>query len=376
MKQLTQQLTRSFFVFITCFSSIFSHGTKSSQLQAIDSVINAAIKSEALPGAVVLVSNNDQIVYYKAFGNRSMQPSIEPMTLDTIFDIASLTKPFTATAIVKLAELGLIDIDLPVATYIPEFGANGKEQMTIKQLLVHSSGLLPDIAREYYEQGYKQSLESAYNSSPLHKQGKIFTYSSVGYIVLGELIQRVSGKSLQEFYAEHIFKPLDMRDTMFLPPQELYERIAPTEKRNGVWLRGQVHDPSAYAIGGAAGHAGIFSTALDLAKFCSAFLNKEQVLHFMKPISIESMITRYPIEKNNIRGLGWDIDTRFSSFRGNFFREGIFGHTGFTGTSMLLHQPSKTFIIILSNRVHPDGKGNIIALRAMISNIVASALEL
>jgi len=386
-----KQFMRCFFVFIACFSPVFSQNSSHINiecLQEIETLINIAIQNNELPGAVVLVSHQDRIVYHQAFGNRCVYPAIEPMTTDTIFDLSSLTKLFTATAVVKLAELGLIKIHAPVATYIPEFGKNGKTKITIKQLLTHSSCLISDNPHKDYDNGYEKAFENIYNLAPEKRPGSSFMYSSVGYLILGELVQRVSGKSLAAFLYEYIFKPLTMTDTMFMPPQELHARIAPTAQRYGVWIRGEVHDYRSHAIGGITGHAGLFSTTLDLAKFCSAFLNQGHAFlcesdatlkdparseNILEPLSIESMLSPCKIASDT-RGLGWDIDTRYSTLRGDFFREGAYGHSGFTGTSILLHQPSKTVLIILSNRVHTNKNGNIIPLRAKIANVVAHAL--
>jgi len=348
------------------------------QLNNIESVVNAAIKNNELPGAVVLIGHNDQIVYEKAFGNRCLEP-IELMTTDTIFDIASLTKIFTATAVVQLAERGLIRINTLVSTYIPEFGKNNKEKITLEQLLIHSSGFIADNPVQDYAQGYEKAFENIYNLSPLHEPGTQFIYSDVGYIVLGELIQRISGKTLQEFMRENIFEKLGMHETIFNPQEYLFPRVAPTEYRNNILIRGQVHDPRAHLLDGIAGHAGLFSTARDLAKFCYLFLDKnldnKQDSHVLSNLSIQRMTKAHVITPTQSRGLGWDIDTQFSSYRGDFFPLGTFGHTGFTGTSIMIDPVSKIFIIILSNRVHPHGKGNVVHLRAKIANIIASTIE-
>jgi len=380
-----KQLMHSFLVFIACFGALYSKNNKCNEnnyhmnlerLQTIDTVVNTAIKNKELPGAVVLVGCHNQIIYHKAFGNRTVQPSIDPMVKDTIFDIAFLTKIFTALAVVKLAEQGLIRINTPVATYIPEFGKNGKEKITIEQLLLHSSGLIADNPEEEYANGYAKAFENICNLSPLQEPGTKFVYSDVGYIVLGELVQRISGQSLGAFMHKYIFKPLGMPDTMFLPPASLRSRIAPTEQRNGTWMQGEVHDPRAYALGGIAGHAGLFSTTRDLAKVCWMILDNgfEKERSLFSPLSIECMNRPRIIGTTNLRGLGWDIATDYSSYRGDFFAVGAIGHSGFTGTSMVIDLATRTFIIILSNRVHPDGKGNVVALRAKIANVVAGSL--
>jgi len=346
------------------------------RLKNIDNVINQAINNEELPGAVVLIGQHNKIVYEKAFGNRALEPYIEPMTLDTIFDIASLTKIFTASAIVQLAERGLIRINVPVSTYIPEFGKNEKEKITIEQLLVHSSGLIADNPEEDYMFGYEKAFENIYNLAPLQEPGTKFIYSDVNYIVLGELIKKISGQTLDTYIQENILNKLTMHETMFVPEESLYPRIAPTEYRDNTIIRGQVHDPRAYLLSGIAGHAGLFSTARDLAKFCFLFLDNKntQESHVLSNLAIQRMIKAHAITPTQSRGLGWDIDTQFSSYRGDFFAN-TFGHTGFTGTSIVIDPASKIFIIILSNRVHPNRTGNVVSLRAKIANIVASALS-
>ncbi|RMG52848.1 MAG: DUF1343 domain-containing protein [Acidobacteria bacterium] len=354
-----------------------SVGMSAERLAAIDDVVRDAIAQGQLPGAVILVARRGRIVYRKAFGHRALQPERLPMTLDTVFDLASLTKVVaTATSIMILAERGLIRLGDRVSTYIPEFGRNGKQSITIEQLLTHRGGLLPDNDLADYQRGPEEALQRIYSLSPIYEPGTRFVYSDVGYIVLGELVRRVSGLRLDAFAHRYIFRPLGMHHTMFLPNAQLRAKAAPTEKRDGRWLIGEVHDPRAFLLGGVAGHAGLFSTADDLAIYCQMILNGGQYngVRILSPLGVRRMTSARGLPPNEWRGLGWDINTRYSSNRGDFFPIGSFGHTGFTGTSVWIDPQTGTFVIFLSNRVHPDGKGDVVSLRGRVASIVAASI--
>jgi len=329
-----------------------------------------------MPGAVLLVWHNGQVMYRKAFGNRSLEPRRETMRLDTIFDLASLTKVVaTTSAIMQLMERGQVRINDPVAKYIPEFAQNGKEDITVRNLLTHYSGLRGDLDLTQPWQGRDTAFSMAFAETPVIPAGSRFLYSDINFIVLGALIERVSGISEDEYCQKNIFTPLGMTHTRYLPPAAWKSAIAPTEyDEQGRMLRGMVHDPTSRRMGGVAGHAGLFSTAADLSKFAQALLNGSTVL---RSLAVEKMTTpQQPPTSDSLRGFGWDIDSPLSSNRGELLPVGSFGHTGWTGTSLWIDPTTRTYIILLTNSVHPRGKGNVIALRAKIATAVAATLPL
>ena len=320
-------------------------------------LVEAAIARHELPGAVVLVGRGDAIVYRRAFGQRAVVPAPEAMTEDTIFDLASLTKVVaTTTSVMTLVEEGRIRLNDPVTQFIPEFGRYGKNGITIRHLLTHTSGLRPDL-----------ELEAEFNGSD-------------------EAVRRVSGERLDRYAKARIFDPLGMTETAFLPPESWRTRIAPTEACAPLawpctagmpFLRGVVHDPTSRRMDGVAGHAGLFSTAADLSRFCKMLLGGGRLgdVRILSPATVTRMTSpSTPAEMHAVRGLGWDIDSSFSSNRGELFPIGSYGHTGFTGTSLWLDPGSMSYVIFLSNRVHPDGKGDVTALRGKVATVVAAAL--
>ncbi len=348
------------------------------RLAEMDAAIEAAIAEQKCPGGVLWLERNGQS-YHKAFGNRAVEPAREAMTEDTIFDAASLTKVVATTpAIMLLVERGGVDLDAPVHQYLPEFKANGKEAITIRHLMTHTSGLRPGIPARPDWTGYEKAIELGCTEKPLNAAGTVFRYSDINYILLGEVVQRVSGIMLNNFVAEEIYAPLKMLDTAFLPPPSKLARVAPTERlESGEVLRGKVHDPTARRMGGVAGHAGLFTTAADMARFARMLLNlgeldgarvfKTETVKLMTAVqSPEGVPTR--------RGLGWDIDSGYSGPRGKVFPIGSYGHTGWTGTSLWIDPFSQTFVIFLSNRNHPTEAGNVIALRAKLGTLAAEAV--
>ena len=362
---------------IASFSSAQTAARKSaaSKLPVLDRVIEQAIADHQIPGAVLLVSHNGEIVYRKAFGNRSLEPHREPMTLDTVFDIASLTKVVaTTTAVMQLVEKGEVRDNDPVEKYIPEFAENGKEDITVRELLTHFSGLPPDLDLSQPWEGRDAALRMAFAEQPEDPPGSRFVYSDINFIVLGALVERVSGMSLDSYCEKNIFSSLAMTHTRFLPPRSWLPRIAPTQyDEHDTMLHGVVHDPTARRMGGVAGHAGLFSTADDLAKFADFLLHGGAVL---SPVMIEKMTTpQQPPTAQVLRGFGWDIDSPLSTNRGELLPVGSFGHTGFTGTSLWIDPTTKTYIILLTNAVHPRG-GNAIALRTKVATATAAALQL
>ncbi len=365
------------------------------RLARVDTVINDAIKEQKLPGAVLLVGHGSRTVYLKAYGRRAVTPSAEPMTLDTIFDLASLTKPVaTTTSVMILIEEGRIRLNDRVATFIPEFARYGKEAITVRHLLTHMSGLRPDVDLADMWTGAETAIALAVEEVPVAQPGERFVYSDINFFLLGEIVGRVSGKPLNVFAAERIFSPLGMRDTMFTPPASRRPRIAPTEACTQYgWpcgeqtpqdsagtppqmLRGIVHDPTARRMGGVAGHAGLFSTAADLAVYCRMLLRGGAVAgrRILSPLGVGRLIApSTPAGEPNVRGLGWDMDSSFSANRGELLPLGSFGHTGFTGTSLWIDPETNVFVVFLSSRLHPDGKGDVTPLRARVATVVAAA---
>ena len=346
------------------------------RLSVLDSIIQTSIQNHEIPGAVLLVGHDGKVVYRKAFGNRSLEPTRSAMTVDTIFDIASLTKVVATTpAVMQLVEQGKIRLNDPVVKYIPEFGQNGKGDITVRDLLTHFSGLPPDLDLSHPWTGRDVGYSMAFGSTPISPPGTRFVYSDINFIVLAALVDRVSGIPFDSYCAQNIFTPLGMGHTRFRPPAEWQSQIAPTEyDERGQMLHGIVHDPSARRVGGVAGHAGVFSTADDLAKLAQALLDGSSVL---SRLAIAKMTTpQQPPIAPVLRGLGWDIDSPFSSNRGELLPVGSFGHTGFTGTSLWIDPTTRTYIILLTNAVHPRGKGSAISLRAKIATAVADAIPL
>ena len=348
-------------------------------LRQADKLINDAIAEHRCPGAVLLVGRGDEVVYRKAYGNRSIEPRIVPETTETIFDMASLTKSMaTAPSIMILADQGKLRVTDKVARYIPEFGQNGKQDITIEQLLLHRGGLVPDNNIADYKDGPAQAWKRVYALKPEWEPGTHFAYSDVGYIVLGKLVEVISGEPLDEFAKRHIYEPLRMDHTTYKPPQAWHDLFAPTEERNGHWMSGEVHDPRAYALAGVAGHAGLFSTADDLSRFCRMLLHEGELdgVRVLKQSTYREMIKqRCLADGSGCRGYGFDIDTAYSGCRGDRFDRGTtYGHTGFTGTMFWLDPVHQCYVILLTNSVHPEGKGNILRLRHEVATVVAEAL--
>lgn len=372
-----------------------SVAVSASRLGEMDAVIEGEIANRRLPGAVVFVGRKGRVVWHKSYGARVVEPAREAMSVDTIFDVASLTKVVaTATSIMILVERGKVRLSDPVSRHIPELKGEGRERVTIEQLLTHVSGYQPDFDLRERWTGHDEAIKRLI-AEPLHNPpGTRFTYSDIGFIALGEVVGRVSGMPLDQFAKKNIFEPLKMRDTSFRPDASLQTRIAPTEKRRGqlsylgdsaanigaegdVWLRGQVHDPTSYRMNGVAGHAGLFSTAQDLAIYCQMILNFGEYggVRILSPLSVNEMTRpRLVNTAGGTRGLGWDINTSFSGNRGDLFPLGSTGHTGFTGTSIWIDDASEMFVVFLSNRVHPDGKGDVGRLRGRVASIAAGAV--
>ena len=358
-------------------ASLASASAKSAgALSVVDPVIQSAIREGKIPGAVLLVGHGGKVIYRKAYGSRALEPRREAMTADTVFDLASLTKVVaTTTCVMRLFEQGKIKLNDPVGKYLPEFSVNGKEDIIVRQLLVHYSGLREDLDLKERWEGKETAYRMAFAEKPAFPPGSRFLYSDINFITLGALVERVSGMSLDEYAAKNVFVPLGMKHTRYRPPASWKSKTAPTEYDDDhVMLRGVVHDPTARRMGGVAGHAGIFSTADDLAKFTQALLDDGGKI--LAPITVEKMTTpQQPPTATAVRGFGWDLDSPFSSNRGELFPIGSFGHTGFTGTSLWIDPTTNTYIILLTNAVHIKS-GSAIALRTKVASAVAAALKL
>ncbi|MCS7026815.1 MAG: DUF1343 domain-containing protein [Bryobacteraceae bacterium] len=347
----------------------------------LDALIEAAIQADEIPGAVLLIGNQEKILHRKAYGYRSLVPAKEPMTLDTIFDAASLTKVVaTTSSILRLLEQGKLRLNDKVSTHLPGF-QNGNSEITVRHLLTHFSGLRPDLDLSPPWSGYEVGVRKALVDKPVALPGERFIYSDINFILLGEMVRKLSGKPLDQFARENIFLPLGMKDTMFNPPASLRSRIAPTEQYPGMSapLRGVVHDETTRFMGGVAGHAGLFTTAGDLSKFALMLLNQGRGpgIRLFAPLTLRKATEpQTPTDQAILRGLGFDLDSPFSSNRGELFPIGSFGHTGFTGTSLWVDPYTKTYVILLSNSVHPFRRPAISSLRSKVATVTAAALGL
>jgi len=367
-------------------------GLISSQLKNIDDAAAESIRAGETPGAVILVARHGSIAYLKAFGNRSITPSVEPMTVDTIFDMSSLTKVMaTLPSIMMLVENGTVRIEDKVKRYLPKFSGGGKDNITVRQLLTHYSGLPPDFNLSKQWSGTSEALEELWKTETDFEPGTEFVYSDINFIALGEIVNAVSGKTLDTFAQERIFFPLGMKETMFNPSATLAPRIAPTESRRNTLhyhggsassgsldkiVQGEVHDPTAWKMDGVAGHAGLFSSARDVAVYAQMLLSRGTYsgVRLLSPLAVEAMTSPQSPPNMPVRGFGWDIESNYSSPKGDIFRRG-YGHTGFSGSSLWVHPETDTFIVVLTNRVHPKGGKDINHLRAVVANIVAASIS-
>ncbi len=356
-------------------------------LKQVDALINASIETKEIPGAVLVVGRGDETIYRKAYGNRAIEPAVEPMTEETVFDLASLSKPIgTATSIMILADRGKIDVKAPAAKYVPAFASNGKEIVTIEQLLLHRGGLIADSPISDYTDDPEESLRNVLNLKLKYEPGKDYIYSDMCYVVLGEVVRTVSGRPLNVFAADEIFKPLGMNDTTYLPSASWTGRIAPTQRvkdaKTGAdtMLRGTVHDPRAQKLGGFAGHAGVFGTADDVGRYCRMLLGGGELdgKRILSAKTVAEMTeTRCMPDGTNCRTYGFDVHTKFSSARGDRFDRGTtFGHTGYTGTMLWIDPKNDCFVVLLANRVHPRDRNSksVTQLRRKVATVVAEAL--
>jgi CubicO group peptidase (beta-lactamase class C family) len=364
-------------------------GMSSARLASLDRIIREAVDRKDFPGAVLVVAHKGRTVYRKAFGVSQLVPEPRPLTPDMIFDLASVTKPVaTATSIMLLVERGDIRLWDRVQLYVPEFttwygekGIAGGEAR-LYNLLTHTSGLPPytdakEAAKKIGDPCTTADLARLIAAIPKELPvGKEFVYSCLNYITLAHIVHQVSGKPLDEFAAENIFKPLGMTRTFYRPPADLIDQCVPTEVVDGRPLRGVVHDPLARLQGGVSGNAGLFSTADDLAVFAQMLLGRGEYngARVLSPLTVERMTEIYPQVGGSGRGLGWDIDTDYATVRGDIFGLRSYGHSGYTGTSIWIDPETQTAVVLLTTRVHPDDKGDIIALRSKVANVVAAAI--
>lgn len=352
-------------------------GMSGTHLSRIDDVVARGLAEKKMPGCVVLIARRGKVVFHKAYGQRTVQPAATPMQLDTVFDLASLTKPIaTATSVMLLVEQGRIRLRDKVSQHLPEFAQQGKGDITVLHLLTHQGGLIADNSIKDYSEGPEVAWKKLLALEPVAEPGERFIYSDVSFLTLGKLVETVSGKSLHEFTQENIYQPLALKDTGYVPDDMVARRAALTEKRNGEWVPGLVHDPRAYALGGVAGHAGLFSTADDLSVYAQMLLNGGTFngQRILSRQSVATMIRPVPVP-GGYRGLGWDMATGYSINRGEYMSPTAFGHGGFTGTAIWIDPQLDLFVIFLSNRVHPDGKGLVNPLAGTIGTIAAAAVE-
>ncbi|HKP61237.1 MAG TPA: exo-beta-N-acetylmuramidase NamZ domain-containing protein [Polyangiales bacterium] len=376
------------------------------EIPEIDALVESAISEHKLPGAVVAIGRRDGLRFLKAYGDRAIYPQREAMTTDTVFDLASLTKAVsTGTLVMQLAAAGKLDLDVPAARYLPAIAAFNRGTPTVRDLLLHGSGLPPVAPLRDYRGDVTAALAQIARIKPIAPPGQRFAYSDLGFIALGALLEQVTGQNLTQLSEQRLFAPLGMSDTRYRPDERLWPRIAPTERidarraalmsdadlggapqghflgggpegslPHGV-IRGQVHDPRAFRLGGVAGHAGVFSTARDLSRFARMLLGHGQLdgARVLPASAVDTLTTPHMLG-DDVRALGWDMRTRYSGLRGKRLSAHAFGHGGFTGTSLWIDPDRDLFVIFLSNRVHPDGKGYVIPLAGAIADRAVSAM--
>ncbi|GBR50683.1 beta-lactamase [Neokomagataea thailandica NBRC 106555] len=347
---------------------------------AVDARVRKAVDEGQCPGAVLAVGSKGQVAHSYVYGRRALVPEIQPMLWQTVFDMASLTKPLiTALAIMQYVERGTIGIDELVTHYLPEFGSMGKESITIRLLLTHYSGLPPDVPLKAPWSGKEEAVRLVMNSPLVAKPGERFLYSDINYITLGLIIEKLSGQSLAVYAHENILSPMGLKHSQFLPPVSERAVIAPTQfDDEGHLLQGVVHDPTSRRMGGVAGHAGFFSTADDVCLYAQELLNRLKGRESRFPLKQETLasmvVPEQPQGKTDLRGFGWDLHTSFSTPRGELFSSQSFGHTGFTGTSLWIDPVSEAYVVLLTNRVHPYGGHSVVSLRHDVATLVAQAL--
>jgi CubicO group peptidase (beta-lactamase class C family) len=349
----------------------------------IDHVIEEEIEKGNFPGAVVLIGKHNEILYWEAFGNEVIEPFEEPICRNTIFDLASLTKPIaTATSIMILRERKAVALDDYVGTYLSAFACNGKEEVRIRHLLSHTSGLPAYMNADSLKEQFgspcpEKVIEKICGLEALSKPGEEFRYSCLGYITLAKIAETVSGKSIGDFSRENIFARLGMKHTAYNPPDSWEKDVAASQivdRSASGGLRGTVHDPLAKLMGGLSGNAGLFSNAYDLSIYCRMLLNEGtwNGTRILSPEAVAMLTTAQAYG----RSFGFDVNSSFSSVKGSYASEKAFCHTGYTGTSIVCDPVSEVFVIILTNRVHPSDEGTAKPVRSKVADIVFSSLSL
>lgn len=351
-----------------------SVGMDGAKLARIDAVVAEEIEKSAIPGCVIAVGRHGKLVLLKAYGHRQTEPNKVRMTTDTVFDLASVTKPVaTATAVMLLVERGTLKLDDPIAKYVPEFGQNGKGKITVFQLLTHQGGLIPDNPIGDYLDGPEKAWERIFALEPQVEPGTKFMYTDVGYLMLGDLVLRITGQDVGAFSRKHVFEPLGMHETTYLPKQAMRLRAAVTEKRGDQWMQGEVHDPRAFRLGGIAGHAGLFSTAEDLAVFAQMMLGRGRYagVRVLGEDTVAIMIRPNDVA-GRMWGLGWGVRTNAVPSHPDW---PVLGHLGHTGTSIRFSPELDLFFVFLSNRVHPKDPGSLAAIVSTIRRAWETTIE-
>ncbi len=346
---------------------------RDAHLAQIDGVVTEEIAAGHLPGAVVLVGRGNKVLYHKAFGLEVAEPFQEAMERDTIFDMASLTKPIaTATAVMILVDRGQIDVNDYVSKYLPAFACNGKEQVRVRHLLTHTSGLpaytdANDLRTRYGESCPDKVVETICSLKAQSPPGERFRYSCLGYITLARIVKNVTGRDIDEFSRANVFKPLGMKHTRFTPPASWERKIAATEIVNDKLLRGTVHDPLGRLMDGTSGNAGLFSTASDLSVFCRMLLNHGtwKGKRILSPAAVATLTTT----QSHGRAYGFDVSSAYAWVKGSN-APNAFCHTGYTGTSLVCDPGTGTYLILLTNSVHPHDKGSSKPIRQKLAEIV------
>lgn len=366
-----------------------SVGMSTARLARVDRIISEAIEKKDFPGAVILVVRKGKTVWRKAFGHSRWIPDLAPMDVSYIFDMASITKPVsTATSVMMLVEQGRFRLWDKVTDFVPEFVAftdeegNPGEDARLWHLLTHTSGLPPytdaeDLKDKY---GYPITLESMVHHiahlQKLNPPGEEFHYSCLGFITLSYIVKKVTGQTIDKFAREKIFRPLGMNHTFYTPADEFLPLCVPTQVYDGKPLIGVVHDPLARLLGGVSGNAGLFSTADDLAIFAQMMLNRGSFngKRILSPLAVDRMTEIFRIADFAGRGLGWDLESGYATNQGDLFGPNAFGHTGYTGTSLVIDPDTETIVIFLTNSVHPEDKGDIVSMRSRVANVIAGSI--
>ncbi len=378
------KLIRFFFIWFIlallagCQTPTFPHTIQTDNLSAIDSLVAEEIEKGNFPGAVVLLGQGDKILYHKSFGHEVIEPFLEPMTNDTIFDMASVSKPVgTATSILILWDKGKIDLEDKVAKYLPEFAVNGKKNVQIKHLLTHTSGLpaytnAADLKKQYGEPCPDKVIARICSFDSMNAPGETYRYSCLGYITLAKIVEIVSGQTIDQFARENIFKPLNMKHTSYNPPKEWKKDIAATQIFDDNLLRGFVHDPLAQLNAGISGNAGLFTNAHDLSIYCRMVLNDGtcQGVRILSPEAVE-LLTR---SQSKNRSYGFGVTNSYSWTTGEVAGKKSFTHLGYTGTAVVGDPINHIYLIILTNRVHPHDKGDISSFRNRVADIISQTL--